>query len=122
MATQNDVTGDSLISRNNSKEFNNNYEKAFGGEPKHDVCQNCESKSIRTIFSNPKQKYCNNCGYDLINDTMPDKKAEKETSANIISGTGVKAPEWLKDKFRDIDKNMTGYRSSQASDMFKGSF
>jgi len=34
MATTNDVTGDALVSKLNSKEFENNFDKIFGEKPK----------------------------------------------------------------------------------------
>ena len=37
MATSNDITGDSLISRVNSKSYEDNYDKIFGSKKKKEV-------------------------------------------------------------------------------------
>jgi hypothetical protein len=34
MATTNEITGDALVSKLNSKEFENNFDKIFGEKPK----------------------------------------------------------------------------------------
>ena len=39
MATKNDITGDSLISKTNSKEYENNYDKIF--RKKESLCDIC---------------------------------------------------------------------------------
>lgn len=43
MATQNDITGARLVSKANTKEFEDNYDKIFRKENKFEVklCNNC---------------------------------------------------------------------------------
>lgn len=58
MATTNDITGARLVSKANSKEFDDNYDKIFRKENKLEVklCNNCGEANDST------QEYCSKCG------------------------------------------------------------